>query len=112
MQAVESPEWRPIVDRPLFTGLYTIGDAALYLRATTPPPDVPLSVWERYHKSFLGPSTRRLLQWIRRSLEWSNRSDTHLKHAVLSFEDLIRMRMIVILRARGIPIDVIRRSEE
>ena len=99
------------VRRP-YSGIYTVGEAALYLRATTPPPSVPLKFWLARRKPFVGPSSRHLHAWIRGGLRWYGLEAIPRDRLVLDFNDLIRMRMIVIMRSRGISLPVIRRAEE
>ena len=94
------------------SGIYTVRDAALYLRATTPPPEVPLKVWQRRRKEFIGPTSRHLYAWVRRSLDSSELSHLPREDLVLNFTDLVRLRMIVIMRSRGLPLSLIRHSEE
>jgi uncharacterized protein (DUF433 family) len=99
------------VRRP-YSGIYTVGDAALYLRATTPPENVPLKYWLAHRAPFVGPSSRHLYAWIRHGLRWDGLSDIPRHRLVLDFYDLIRMRMIVIMRSRGLSMPLIRRAEE
>jgi uncharacterized protein (DUF433 family) len=99
------------VRRP-YSGIYTVGDAARYLRATVPPDNVPLKMWLARRRPFLGPSSRQLYSWIRHGLSWDGLSDVPRADLVLDFYDLIRLRMIVIMRSRGLPMPVIRRAED
>ena len=94
-----------------FTGIYSVQDAALYFRATTPPPDVPIGIWRQHSKDFSQPSTRHLYTWIRRGLAWGELSHTDRDDLLLSFQDLIRLRLIVILRSRGLSYRAIQAAE-
>ena len=98
--------------RRAYSGVYTIGDTALYLRATTPPPEIPLKVWLPKRRRFIRPSSRHLYAWIRRSMEWEELAHTPRQDLILSFGDLVRLRMIVIMRSRGVAPEVIRESED
>src|SRR5579875_3250560 len=93
-----------------YTGIYSVSDAALYLRATTPPPRVPLAVWRKQHPSFIGPSSRQLHRWIRQSIATDKGVDVSAR--IVTFEELIRLRMITLLRAHGVPIHAIMRAED
>jgi uncharacterized protein (DUF433 family) len=95
-----------------YTGIYTIRDAALYLRSTTPPPLIPLRQWSPKGRQFIAPSSRHLAAWLRVGL--NEHADRHVSRrgSVINFTDLIRLRMIVLLRSRGIPLPAIRRAEE
>lgn len=96
-------------------GLYTISDASLYLRSTTPPAELPpvqLWQWSRNRRQFVGPSTRYLSAWVRAEMERSRQPRVPTNRLVITFADLIRLRMIVIMRSRGLPTDAIRKAEE
>lgn len=82
----------------------------LYLRATTPPQGVVLDAWQRHRDSFIGPSSRQVHAWIRQDAD----PDTLLPASdrLLTFEDLIRLRMIALLRAHGISRDSIMLAEK
>jgi uncharacterized protein (DUF433 family) len=92
-----------------YTGIYTVSDAALYLRATTPPPGTPLSVWQRQPDRFIGPSSRQLHGWIRQSI--GAVEDARASARVVTFEELVRLRMLTLLRAHGVPFSAIARAE-
>lgn len=94
-----------------FAGTFTVQDAALFLRATTPRPEAPVRLWTPRSDSFVA-STQAIYFWIRRGLEWDDPVRISSRHRVITFEDLIRLRMIALLRARGISYDRIRRAEE
>ncbi|MCJ7510446.1 MAG: DUF433 domain-containing protein [Dehalococcoidia bacterium] len=100
MNARATPLRRP------YSGIYSVPDAALYLRATTPPPEMVLRLWEKKRRVFIGPNSRHLYAWIRRGVE-----DYSGRDIVLTFEELVRMRMIVILRSRGLSLPAILSSE-
>jgi uncharacterized protein (DUF433 family) len=92
-----------------YTGIYTVADAALYLRATTPPPGTPLSVWQQQPDRFIGPSSRQLHGWIRQSIGAAE--DVRASARVVTFEELVRLRMITLLRAHGVSFSAIVRAE-
>ena len=98
---------RRTIRRP-FSGIYSVQDAAVFLRATTPPPQIPLRVWEIKRKRFVGPSSRHICHWIRRS---ANGDLNRRGHLALNFEQLIRARMIVLFRTRGLPLRAILAAE-
>jgi uncharacterized protein (DUF433 family) len=92
---------KPKLKAPAYTGIFSVTDAALFLRATTTPPEVPLETWEKRRSRFVGPNSRHLHEWIKRSSGGS----------YLTFQELVRMRMIVILRTRGLSLGSILRAE-
>lgn len=94
----------------LSSGVYSIPDAALYLRATTPPSGKPIRLWRKERDTFIAPTPRHLYRWIRNGLR------PELEHlprrdVLIRFDDLIRLRMIVLLRSRGLPMRAIVRAE-
>ena len=80
-----------------YSGIYSVRDAALFLRATTPPRRIPLRIWESQRQRFVGPSTRHIHHWIRRSANGPEQDE----HVALDFAQLIRARMIVLFRTGG-----------
>ena len=94
-----------------FNGMYTIQAAALYLRATTPPRNQPLHIWEREPRpGYVRPSARSIAAWIRFGL------DLEIVHVgprtrTVTFQDLIRMRMVALLRTRGLSLHEILDAE-
>ncbi|MCY4437523.1 MAG: DUF433 domain-containing protein [Chloroflexi bacterium] len=75
-------------EKELFRGLYTLPDAARLLRATTP------ATIESKGAS-IKPTARHLARWTRRD-------GMSKKKRVITFFDLIRLRMIALVRSRGI----------
>jgi uncharacterized protein (DUF433 family) len=102
----------PTQIRGPYGGIYTIRDAALYLRSTTPPPLIPLRRWSPNGRQFIAPSSHHLAAWLRAGLD--GHADRHVSRrgSVINFTDLVRLRMIVLLRSRGIPHAAIHRAEE
>lgn len=94
--------------RQPYAGVYSVQDAALFLRATTPPPAIPLQLWERQRNQFVGPTSRHVYNWIRRS---GNDYLISNGHIALTFQQLIRSRMIVLFRARGLSLKSILSAE-
>ena len=97
---------KEIRPRP-YSGIFSAQDAALFLRATTPPTDVPIPIWKIRRERFIGPSSRHIYSWIRRSADYQARG----KHFALNFEQLIRARMIVLLRSQRLPLRTILSAE-
>ena len=91
-------------------GSLTIRDTALFLRATTPRPETPVSLWKPRRNAFVA-SSRALYAWIRLGLEWDAPVRVSSRDRVITFEDLIRLRMIALLRARGFRYAAIRNAE-
>lgn len=92
------------------TGVYSVPDAAQYLRATTPPSGKPVRLWRRNRDAFIAPSARHLYRWIRSGLR---PEFEHLprRDLLIRFDDLIRLRMIALLRSRGLSTRAIAESE-
>ncbi len=89
-------------DAELFAGVYTIRETAVLLRATTPPPAIDLWQWKQRHDKFIAATTYHVSQWIRRGTEWKEPVRVSSTERVITFSDLVRMRMIALLRSRGI----------
>jgi uncharacterized protein (DUF433 family) len=101
---------RPLGRYP-YSGIYTIPEAALYLRSTTPTSIASLRNRHRQGHDFVAPSARHLYTWIRRGLEWDEAARADARHSAIDFTGLIRLRMIVIMRSRGLPFKAIREAE-
>src|SRR5262249_35125185 len=90
-----------------YSGIYRVHDAALYFRATTRPATVGTNVidlaeWRTRRLDYVGPSSRELYSWIRHGLSRTELRNADRDDLVLGFPDLIRLRMIVIMRSRGL----------
>ncbi len=96
--------------RQSYRGTLTVRDTALFLRATTPRPETPVAMWKPRPKSFVATS-RALYAWIRLGLEWDEPVRVSTRDRVVTFEDLVRLRMIALLRARGLRYAAIRNAE-
>ena len=86
----------------LFEGAYTMREAAALLRATTPPPDVSPRQWRHRRDTFIRANARHVSQWIRRGMGWDAPVRMSARDRALTFADLVRLRMITLLRSRGI----------
>ncbi len=82
-----------------FEGIYEIRDAALYIKATMSMPS-PYTI-----------TNRRLIRWIRHGLTLPALSNVHGTKLIVSFEDLISLRVIALLRASGISFPKIYEAE-
>ena len=103
------------LDRPeaaLFVGAYTLRETAVLLRATTPPPDTSLSLWRRRHDTFIEATANHLAQWIRRGMGWEEPVRVSSRDRVITFADLVRLRMIALFRSRGIAYKSILAAED
>lgn len=96
--------------RPPERGIISIHEAALFLRATPPPAPRgdPIPIWRKPPRSFSGPSTRHLHRWL---LSWTELHPEAADQDFLNFLDLIRLRMIFLMRTRGLPPGLIRAAE-
>lgn len=103
------------LDRPeasLFAGAYALRETAVLLRATTPPPGVNLRQWKQRHNAFVETSTHHLSQWIRRGMGWEEPYRVSTRDRVITFADLVRLRMIALFRSRGIEYKAILAAED
>ena len=98
-------------ERGLFSGSYDVARAALYLRATMPRVGTTIDVLRRPQRQPFVVTSRHLYWWIRRGLDWGELGRRERQSMSVSFLDLIRLRMIAVMRAHGVPLRVIRRSE-
>ena len=96
IEKLDRPEATP------FAGAYTLRETAVLLRATTPPLNVNLWQWKRRSDQFIQPTTQHLSQWIRLGMGWDKPVRVSSKDRVIAFADLVRLRMIALLRSRGI----------
>ena len=96
---------------PPYAGSFTVRDAALYLRATTPSPETPVRMWRPRPGAFAA-SSRALYSWIRLGMDWHEPVPVTTRDRVVTFEDLVRLRMIALLRSRGIRYKAIRQAED
>lgn len=87
---------------PIYSGAYTLRATAVLLRATTPPREVNLWQWQRDRDTFIEATTYHLSQWIRRGMGWDDPVRVSSRDRVITFADLVRLRMIALLRSRGI----------
>jgi uncharacterized protein (DUF433 family)/DNA-binding transcriptional MerR regulator len=103
----------PVLESPgkSWAGAIPLRDAAVLLRATTPDPLAPLADWERQPTTFAA-STSALAAWIRHGLDWDGPRRVSPRDRVVTFEDLVRLRMIALLRSRGIRYAGIREAEQ
>jgi uncharacterized protein (DUF433 family) len=112
-QAAMSAAHQPVstLDRRGFAGAYAVPDVALYLRATTPPAGVVLSRWRRSRDRFIAPTTRQLHGWIRRGLSAEQHTEVPARRRVVSFEELVRLRLIMLMLTRGVPLSAVLQAE-
>ena len=96
----------------LFAGAYTLRETAVLLRATTPPSDVNVRQWKRRRDRFIEATTYHVSQWIRRGLGWDEPVRVSSRDRVVTFADLVRLRMIALLRSRGIAFKDILAADE
>ncbi len=82
-----------------FVGIYGIPEAANYL-SHTPPFTNGSSI-----------STQRLRYWIRTSVPIINPPDFPIARRLISFNDLISMRMVAVMRSRNVKLKDIRAAE-
>lgn len=88
-----------------FKGIYIAPEAALYLTATLKR-DVHIE------RPAYPIHSRNLIHWIRVGLTSPELSNVSGRELLISFEDLISMRVIAILRALGVSWNKIHRAED
>ena len=81
---------RPTYLEP-YAGIYEVSDVARMVRATARLPDVPYTV-----------NSRHIIRWIRKGLALPPLAEVPGRELLISFEDLISMRVIALLRASGV----------
>lgn len=86
--------------RYIFNGIYEIPEAASYLSHTKP---------FLFSKDI---SQQKLRYWIRTSIPTIHPPELPVQRHLVSFNDLISMRMVAIMRARGVKLSDIRRAEK
>jgi len=89
-----------------------VRDAALLLRATTPPAEVPIPIWAERHTPLLKASSRAIYAWIREDSGWLAPEAVSSRDSVIGFLDLVRLRLYAVLRSRGVGLADIRRAED
>lgn len=99
-------------EREPHAGTFTVKNSALYLRATTPPENTPVSIFRRERPEHFIATSRALYSWIRLGMEWAEPVPVSGRERVISFEDLIRLRVIALFRSRGVPYSEIRDAED
>jgi len=89
-----------VIESPLrFEGIYETSEASKYI-ATTLRYATPLNI-----------SSRKVIYWIRRGLSEKGLSIIHGRELLLTFEDVISMRVIAALRAAGVKFSRIYEAE-
>lgn len=85
-----------------FTGIYGVPDAARLLRVTMPDsPHFQIPI-----------SSRKLIYWIRSGLSDPDLREIHGNELLITFEDLISMRIVAALRASGFSFQTIYVTEK
>ena len=92
-------------DPPIFEGIYVVPEAAVYLTATLKR-DVHSVAQIRQINS------RSLIRWIRVGLTSPYLVNTPGRELLISFEDIVSMRVISLLRALGVSWNRIHRAEQ
>ena len=82
-----------------FAGIYGVPEASKYL-SNTPPFCNGNSI-----------STEKIRYWIRTSVPVINQLDLPIPRHLISFNDLISMRMVAIMRSRDVQLEDIRKAE-
>jgi uncharacterized protein (DUF433 family) len=82
-----------------FTGIYEVPEAAGYLRAS------------RMADEVYRVGSRHLIRWVRRGLVLPSLAEVPGRDLIISFEDLVSMRIIAALRAAGVSWPKIRKAE-
>ncbi|MCL5026722.1 MAG: DUF433 domain-containing protein [Chloroflexi bacterium] len=88
-----------MISSELFSGIYGIPEAALYLSHTMP------------FNNGNPVSTEKLRYWIRTSVPVIKPLNLPIPRRLISFNDLISMRMVAIMRSRNVSLKDIRAAE-
>jgi uncharacterized protein (DUF433 family) len=88
-----------------FTGIYVAPKAAIYLTATLTK-DIPSPVQR------IPINSRNLINWVRTGLMTPELRSVRGHELILSFEDLVSMRVIAALRSFGLTWPAIHRAEQ
>ena len=97
-----------VVERPRFSGVYTVADATALIQATRPE---ERSVELELHKKALDRiNSRHLFRWVSDGLAGDYLLGLRGKEVALTFLDLVSLRLIAVLRAHGISSAEIRRN--
>lgn len=83
-----------------FSGIYEVPEAARYLRAS------------RMAEEVYRVTSRHLMRWIRRGLALPSLAEVPGRELLITFEDLVSMRVIAALRAAGVTWPKIYRAED
>lgn len=89
-------------DSPRFEGIYEVPEAARFVSATTTILAPPLK----------HISSRSLHRWIRAGLSLPDLATVPTRELLITFEDLISMRVIALLRAAGVSFKKIKDAEK
>lgn len=96
-----------------YKGIYVAKEAASYLKATLP---YDINLARNQHADIKQPvksiSSRNLINWIRAGLMSPDLINIRGNELLISFEDLVSMRIISILKALGVSWVKIHRAEE
>ena len=97
-----------VVQRPRFSGVYTLADATALIQATRPEKQsVEL---ERHRNALDRIGSRHLYRWVRDGLAGDYLLGLRGKEVALTFPDLVSLRLISVLRAHGISSAELRRT--
>ncbi len=95
-----------------FNGLYSVAEAARYLRATTAAHAGTQTAGQVAVSDEDQLRPQGLLRWIRKGLALPALAGQPGRDVLMTFEDLITLRLIVILRRAGYSLQHVRRVED
>ena len=92
-----------------FAGIYDLGLAASYVRAAMTDAALRAETCEK--RRIYVPSTRHFIRWIRFGLASPDLVNVNGRDILITFEDLVSMRVIAALRGAGVSFRSIRMAE-
>ncbi|MCH8831886.1 MAG: DUF433 domain-containing protein [Chloroflexi bacterium] len=85
-------------NRPSFSGVYPVGDAAALIQATTPEITTLSPKFHPLHEI----TTRHLFRWVKEGLTGRYLLGLRGRDVALTFLDLVSLRMIAVFRSYGL----------
>jgi len=96
--------------RDAFEGIYDLALAAAYVRAAMK--DAAQKSEQRENRKIYVPSTRHFIRWIRLGLASPDLVHVGGRDILITFEDLVSMRVIAALRGAGVSFRAVRIAEK
>ena len=95
------------IERPTYSGVYPVEDAAALIRATSPDTNNQSGQCP----PFKDVTTRHIFRWVREGLTGQYLTGLKGKDVALTFLDLVSLRLIAVFRAHGVTSQEIRNAQ-